>query len=159
MIKDRLGKKVVGFGTTDALRKAEEAKNVLTHIEPEDLLHYGLIPEFIGRLPVIGVLDELEETDLVRILREPRNALVKQYEKFLEFEKVTLRFTEGALRAIARKSMARKSGARGLRSIMESIMLDLMYDLPSQQNVKEVVISEEVVSGGQAPILLYEKAS
>jgi len=105
------------------------------------------------------VLDELEEGDLVRILREPRNALVKQYEKFFEFEKVHLRFTEGALRAIARKAMARKSGARGLRSIMESLMLDLMYDIPSQQNVKEIVIAEEVVSGSQPPILLYEKAS
>jgi ATP-dependent Clp protease ATP-binding subunit ClpX len=106
-----------------------------------------------------GVLDELEEADLVRILREPRNALVKQYEKFFEFEKVTLHFTEGALRAVARKAMERKSGARGLRSIMESIMLDVMYDLPGLQNVKEVVFSEEVVNAGQAPILLYEKAS
>jgi ATP-dependent Clp protease ATP-binding subunit ClpX len=158
MIKERLGKKVVGFGAGEGARKVEEV-NVLRAVEPEDLLHYGLIPEFIGRLPVLGVLDELDEADLVRILREPRNALVKQYEKFFEFEKVTLRFTEGALRAIAKKAMARKSGARGLRSIMESIMLDVMYDLPSQQNVKEVVISEEVVSAGQAPILLYEKAS
>jgi ATP-dependent Clp protease ATP-binding subunit ClpX len=95
----------------------------------------------------------------VRILREPKNALVKQYEKFFELERVQLRFTEGALRAIAKKAMDRKSGARGLRSIMESIMLDVMYELPGQQNVREVVISEEVVTAGQAPILLYEKAS
>ena len=108
---------------------------------------------------MLGVLDELDEGDLVRILREPRNALVKQYEKFFELERVQLRFTEGALRAIARKAMERKSGARGLRSIMESIMLDVMYELPGQQNVREVVISEEVVTAGQAPILLYEKAS
>jgi ATP-dependent Clp protease ATP-binding subunit ClpX len=108
---------------------------------------------------VLGVLDELEEGDLMRILREPRNALVKQYEKFFELERVQLRFTEGALRAIARKAMERKSGARGLRSIMENIMLDVMYELPGQQNVREVVISEEVVTAGQAPILLYEKAS
>jgi ATP-dependent Clp protease ATP-binding subunit ClpX len=158
IIKERLGKKVVGFGAGEGARVAEDAK-ILQRVEPEDLLHYGLIPEFIGRLPVQGVLDELEENDLVRILREPRNALVKQYEKFFEFENVTLRFTDGALRAIAKKAMARKSGARGLRSIMESIMLDIMYELPGQTNVKEVVISEEVVSAGQPPILLYEKAS
>jgi ATP-dependent Clp protease ATP-binding subunit ClpX len=158
IIKERLGKRVVGFGAGEGARVDEDAK-ILQRVEPEDLLHYGLIPEFIGRLPVLGVLDELDENDLMRILREPRNALVKQYEKFFEFENVTLRFTEGALRAIAKKAMARKSGARGLRSIMESIMLDIMYDLPGQSNVKEVVISEEVVSAGQAPILLYEKAS
>ncbi|MHB8836875.1 MAG: ATP-dependent Clp protease ATP-binding subunit ClpX [Candidatus Methylomirabilia bacterium] len=158
IIKERLGKKVVGFGAGESARVEEDAK-ILRRVEPEDLLHYGLIPEFIGRLPVLAVLDELEESDLVRILREPRNALVKQYEKFFEFENVTLRFTEGALRAIARKAMARKSGARGLRSIMESIMLDVMYDLPGQQNVREVVFSEEAVNSGQPPILLYEKAS
>jgi ATP-dependent Clp protease ATP-binding subunit ClpX len=158
IIMERLGKRVVGFGAGEASREAEGPK-VLQRVEPEDLLHYGLIPEFIGRLPVLGVLDELEENDLVRILREPKNALVKQYEKFFEFEKVTLRLTEGALRAIAKKAMARKSGARGLRSIMESIMLDIMYDLPGQTNVKEVVISEETVNSGQPPILLYEKAS
>jgi len=157
-IKERLGKRVVGYGAVASVKVDEDAK-ILRRVEPEDLLHYGLIPEFIGRLPVLAVLDELEEADLVRILREPRNALVKQYEKFFEFENVTLRFTEGALRAIARKAMARKSGARGLRSIMESIMLDVMYDLPGQSNVKEVVFSEEVVNSGQAPILLYEKAS
>ena len=158
IIKERLGKRVVGFGAGEGARAAEDAK-ILQRVEPEDLLHYGLIPEFIGRLPVLGVLDELDEADLVRILREPRNALVKQYEKFFELENVALRFTEGALRAIAKKATARKSGARGLRSIMESIMLDIMYELPGQNNVKEVVISEEVVSTGQAPILLYEKAS
>ncbi len=157
-IRERLGKRVVGFGAGEGLRVAEDAK-ILQRVEPEDLLHYGLIPEFIGRLPVLGVLDELEESDLMRILREPRNALVKQYEKFFELERVQLRFTEGALRAIAKKAMGRKSGARGLRSIMESIMLDIMYELPGQQNVKEVVISEEVVNSGQPPILLYEKAS
>src|SRR5512140_2030509 len=157
-IKERLGKRVVGFGAGEGARVDEDAK-ILRRVEPEDLLHYGLIPEFIGRLPVLAVLDELEESDLMRILREPRNALVKQYEKFFELENVTLRFTEGALRAIARKAMARKSGARGLRSIMESIMLDVMYDLPGQQNVKEVVFSEEAVNSGQPPILLYEKAS
>ena len=157
-IKERLGKRVVGFGAGTSTSQVEDAK-ILRRVEPEDLLHYGLIPEFIGRLPVLGVLDELDEADLMRILREPKNALVKQYEKFFEFEKVKLKFTEGALRAIARKAMARKSGARGLRSIMESLMLDVMYDLPGQQNVSEVVFSEDVVNSGQPPILLYEKAS
>jgi ATP-dependent Clp protease ATP-binding subunit ClpX len=158
IVGERLGKKVVGFGADLNRRNIEKGK-VLAEVQPEDLLHYGLIPEFIGRLPVIGVLDELTEKDLVRILQEPKNALVRQYQKFFEFENVELRFTEGALRAVARKAMERKSGARGLRSIMETVMLDVMYDLPSLENVKQVVISEEVIDGGQDPILLYEKAS
>ena len=158
IVAERLGKKVVGFGS-DLGKRNIEREMVLKEAQPEDLLHYGLIPEFIGRLPVLGVLDELTEKDLVRILREPKNALVKQYEKFFGFEDVELRFTEGALRAVARKATQRKSGARGLRSIMETVMLDVMYDLPSLENVKQVVISEEVISGGQEPILLYEKAS
>ncbi len=158
IVAERLGKKVVGFGADSGGRSIAREK-VLSSLQPEDLLHYGLIPEFIGRLPVIGVLDELTEKDLVRILREPKNALVKQYEKFFQFENVDLRFTEGALRAIARKAMDRRSGARGLRSILETVMLDVMYDLPSLENVKQVVISEEVITGGQEPILLYEKAS
>jgi len=158
IVAERLGKKVVGFGS-DLGKRNIEREMVLKEAQPEDLLHYGLIPEFIGRLPVLGVLDELTEKDLVRILREPKNALVKQYEKFFGFEDVELRFTEGALRAVALKATQRKSGARGLRSIMETVMLDVMYDLPSLENVKQVVISEEVISGGQEPILLYEKAS
>lgn len=158
IVAERLGKKVVGFGS-DLGRRNIEREMVLKEAQPEDLLHYGLIPEFIGRLPVLGVLDELTEKDLVRILREPKNALVKQYEKFFGFEDVELRFTEGALRAVAKKATQRRSGARGLRSIMETVMLDTMYDLPSLENVKQVVISEEVISGGQEPILLYEKAS
>jgi len=158
IVGERLGKKVVGFGSDLGKRNIERGK-VLKEAQPEDLLHYGLIPEFIGRLPVLGVLDELGENDLVRILREPKNALVKQYEKFFGFENVELRFTEGALRAVAQKATERKSGARGLRSILETVMLDVMYDLPTLENVKQVVISEEVISGGQEPILLYEKAS
>jgi ATP-dependent Clp protease ATP-binding subunit ClpX len=158
IVAERLGKKVVGFGADLARRDIGKDK-VLAHAQPEDLLHYGLIPEFIGRLPVLGVLDELTEKDLVRILKEPKNALVKQYEKFFEFEKVELRFTDGALRAVARKATERKSGARGLRSIMESVMLDVMYDLPTLEDVKQVVISEEVINGSQEPILLFEKAS
>jgi ATP-dependent Clp protease ATP-binding subunit ClpX len=157
IVKERLGQKVVGFGAELGGKNLE--KKAMTAAQPEDLLHYGLIPEFIGRLPVIGVLEELSEEDLVRILQEPKNALVKQYEKFFEFENVELRFTDGGLRAVAKKAMERKSGARGLRSIMETVMLDVMYDLPSLQNVKQVVISEEVITGAQEPIFLYEKAS
>jgi ATP-dependent Clp protease ATP-binding subunit ClpX len=156
-VKERLGKKVVGFGAD--IGEMNKDKKAMTAAQPEDLLHYGLIPEFIGRLPVIGVLEELSEKDLVRILQEPKNALIKQYEKFFEFENVELRFTDGGLRAVAKKAMERKSGARGLRSIMETVMLDVMYDLPSIENVKQVVISEEVIAGEQAPIFLYEKAS
>jgi ATP-dependent Clp protease ATP-binding subunit ClpX len=158
IVKDRLGKKVVGFGADRGGRKMGDSQ-ALEHLQPEDLLHYGLIPEFVGRLPVIGVLDELTEADLIRIMSEPKNALVKQYEKIFEFEKVKLQFTEGAMRAVARRAMERKSGARGLRSITEHVMLDLMYDLPSLKNVTQVVISEEVINGGQDPIMLYEKAS
>ena len=120
---------------------------LLPFVQPEDLLKYGLIPEFIGRLPVVATLDELDEKALIRILTEPRNALTKQYEKLLSFEKVKLKFTEGALGAIARKAYTQKTGARGLRSILEEVMLDLMYDAPSQKQIKEVVLTEDVIAG------------
>ena len=116
-----------------------------------------LIPEFVGRLPVIATLNELDEDTLVRILKEPRNALVKQYQKLFEFENVTLKFTEGALVAVAKEALERKSGARGLRAILENAMLDIMYELPSSKNVRECVISEEVILHHEQPILLYEK--
>ena len=118
-----------------------------------------MIPEFIGRLPVLATLKELDDQALVRILREPKNALVRQYQKLFELENVHLRFTEGALTAIAREALARKTGARGLRAIMENIMLDIMYDIPSQPNIKEVLISEEVVSRNVQPIVMYQKAT
>jgi ATP-dependent Clp protease ATP-binding subunit ClpX len=130
---------------------------VLREVQPEDLLRFGLIPEFIGRLPVIATLDELNMEALVDILKKPKNALVKQYQKLFEFENVKLRFTEGALMAIAKEAVKRKSGARGLRSILENIMLDVMYEIPSQTNVRECIISEEVVVHRENPILLYEK--
>jgi ATP-dependent Clp protease ATP-binding subunit ClpX len=123
------------------------------------LLKFGLIPEFIGRLPVIATLDELDDSALVRILKEPKNALTKQYSKLFEMESVHLKFTEEALRAIARDAMKRKSGARGLRAIMENIMLEIMYDMPSQPNIKEVVISEDVVERHEPPIVVYTKAA
>jgi ATP-dependent Clp protease ATP-binding subunit ClpX len=129
---------------------------VLAMVQPEDLLRFGLIPELVGRLPVIATMDELEETDLVRILREPRNALTKQYEKLFEIDGIRLRFTEGALTAIAKEALKRKSGARGLRSVIEEAMLDVMYELPSELNVKECVVNEQVIYNGEYPVILYE---
>ncbi|MCH7914461.1 MAG: ATP-dependent Clp protease ATP-binding subunit ClpX, partial [Deltaproteobacteria bacterium] len=132
---------------------------LLHGVQPEDLLKFGLIPEFIGRLPVIATLEELSEGALVRILKEPKNALTKQYCKLFEMETVHLRFTDEALWAIAREAMKRKSGARGLRAIMENTMLDVMYEMPAQTNIKEVVISDEVVTRNAAPIVVYTKAA
>ena len=126
-------------------------------MQPEDLLKFGLIPEFVGRLPVIATLGELDEDALVRILTEPKNALVRQYQKLFDMENVHLKFTQGALRAISREALKRKSGARGLRAIMEAIMVDLMYEIPSQPNIKEVLISEEVVTQKEQPLLVYQK--
>ena len=130
--------------------------DVLAKVQPEDLLKYGLIPEFIGRLPVIATLEELDERALIRILTEPRNALTKQYEKLLSFEKVKLKFTEGALNAVAKKAYAQKTGARGLRAILEEVMLDVMYDVPSQKQIKEIIVTEEVVEGKNVPIRIFE---
>ena len=126
-------------------------------MQPEDLLRYGFIPEFVGRLPVAATLNELSEDALVDILTKPKNALMKQYQKLFEFENVKLKFTDGAIRAIARQAIKRKSGARGLRSILENVMLDVMYEIPSQSNIKECIISEEVIFNKESPIILYEK--
>ena len=158
LIKTRTGVKTLGFEAD--IRRASEEKNlgeVLAQCQPEDLLKFGLIPEFVGRLPVVATLNELDEAILVRILKEPRNALIKQYQKLFEFEKIKLKFTEGALVAVAREALKRKSGARGLRAILEAAMLDVMYELPSLKNVRECVISEEVILNHEQPILLYEK--
>jgi ATP-dependent Clp protease ATP-binding subunit ClpX len=127
-------------------------------VKPEDLIKFGLIPEFLGRLPVVATLDELNEDALIRILKEPKNALLKQFQMLFEMEGVNLRLADSALAAIAREAMKRKSGARGLRAIMESCMLDIMYDLPSINNVKECVIGEDVVLNKEDPILLYEQS-
>jgi ATP-dependent Clp protease ATP-binding subunit ClpX len=120
-------------------------------------LHFGLIPEFVGRLPVVATLNELNEEALIAILTQPKNALVKQYQKLFEFEDVHLRFTDGALRAVARQAMKRKSGARGLRSILENVMLDLMYDIPSRDDVEECVINEEVIEQGGTPLMVIKQ--
>jgi ATP-dependent Clp protease ATP-binding subunit ClpX len=149
----------MGFGGQLDEQDRKRATELLHEVQPEDLLKFGLIPEFIGRLPVIATLDELDDVALVRILKEPKNALTKQYSKLFEMESVHLKFTEEALRAIAHDAMKRKSGARGLRAIMENIMLEIMYDMPSQPNIKEVVISEDVVNKNEAPIVVYTKAA
>lgn len=156
-IEQRLNKKTIGFGADVRSRQDARSGQILAKVQPEDLLKYGLIPEFIGRLPVIAPLEELDEKALIRILTEPRNALTKQYEKLMSFEKVKLRFTDGALVAIARKAYAQKTGARGLRAILEEVMLDLMYEIPSQKQIKEVMLTEDVIYGKSQPIRIVEQ--
>ncbi len=156
-IEQRLNKKTIGFGADVRSRQDARSGQILAKVQPEDLLKYGLIPEFIGRLPVIAPLEELDEKALIRILTEPRNALTKQYEKLMSFEKVKLRFTDGALVAIARKASAQKTGARGLRAILEEVMLDLMYEIPSQKQIKEVMLTEDVIYGKSQPIRIVEQ--
>jgi ATP-dependent Clp protease ATP-binding subunit ClpX len=157
LIEQRIGSKSVGFGADIKSRAERRLGEILGEVQPEDLLKFGFIPEFIGRLPVIATLDDLDEAALVAILREPKNALIKQYQKLFEFEKVKLRFTEGALVAIAREALKRKAGARGLRAILESIMLDIMYEIPSQSNIRECIINEDTILKKEKPIVLYEK--
>jgi len=148
----------MGFGAKVVSQKERTIGEVLASIQPGDLLKFGLIPELVGRLPVIATMEELVEEDLIRILKEPKNALSKQYEKLFGYEGVTLRFTEGAFKAIAQKALARKSGARGLRSVMEECMLDVMYELPSDELATECVINEQVVTLGEYPVILYDNA-
>ena len=158
IIEKRTGHKTVGFmSETMTSNKERKIGEVLSLVEPEDLIKYGLIPEFVGRMPVVAALDELDEKALIKILTEPRNALIKQYQKLLSFDNVRLKFTEGALAAIAKKAIKRKTGARGLRSILEEIMLDVMYEIPSQKGIKECLVTEETVVNKEKPILLYEK--
>ena len=159
IIRRRVGMKGIGFGADIRSKGESSVSNLLHQVQTEDLLKFGLIPEFVGRLPVIATLDELIEEDLVRILREPKNALTRQYQKLFEMEGVHLKFTEGALVAIAREALRRKSGARGLRAILEDTMLDVMYDIPSQPNIKEVLIAEEVITKHEQPIVLYQKTA
>jgi len=159
VVKRRQGKKSIGFGAKVTDEGEKKLGELLASVQPEDLLKFGLIPELVGRLPVIATMDELEEKDLIRILKEPKNALVKQYQKLFEFDGIKLRFTEGSLVAIAQKAMKRKSGARGLRSVMEEAMLDVMYDLPSKKDVQECVINKQVITNGEYPVVLYQKGS
>jgi ATP-dependent Clp protease ATP-binding subunit ClpX len=157
IVEQRTGKKTVGFGTSVVGRSEKKIGAILGATEPEDLIKYGLIPEFVGRLPVFTTLEELDEGSLVMILVEPKNALIKQYQKLLSFDNVRLKFTDSALTAIAKKAVKRKSGARGLRAILEEIMLDVMYEIPSQKGIKECLITEDTVAKKEKPILIYEK--
>jgi ATP-dependent Clp protease ATP-binding subunit ClpX len=155
IIHSRIGVKGMGFGAEIRSKDEKSVGEVLRHVQPEDLLKFGMIPEFVGRLPVIATLSELTEDELVSILSEPKNALIKQYKKLFELENVRLRFTDGVLRTISKEAIRRKSGARGLRSIMENIMLDIMYDLPSHPEIQECIINEDVVTKSAKPLLLY----
>jgi len=159
IIERRLNRNRVGFKSDRSVSSQERSSSLLAHIQPEDLLQYGLIPEFIGRLPVVTTLEELDEQALIRILTEPKNALTKQYQKLLSFDKVKLKFTDGALHAIARKAHAQKTGARGLRAIMEEVMLDIMYEVPSQTEIKEVVITEDVIQKKGQPLTFFEPST
>jgi ATP-dependent Clp protease ATP-binding subunit ClpX len=157
IIQRRLGSKVMGFGAKIMKPEEKSVGETLKMVQPEDLIKYGLIPEFLGRLPVIATLGELNESALIRILKEPKNALIKQFQKLMEMEGVNLRLTDSAFAAIAREAMKRKSGARGLRAIMEKCMIDIMYEIPSMENVKECVIGEDTVINQEDPILLLEQ--
>lgn len=156
VIRERTEKGGIGFSAEVKSRQDRKASELFKEVEPEDLIKFGLIPEFIGRLPVIATLEELDEDALIKVLTEPKNALTKQYSKLFSMENVEIEFRESALRAIAKKSLARKAGARGLRSILEHVLLDIMYDLPSIQDLSKVVIDETVINAESAPILIYE---
>jgi len=157
ILEQRTGQKIVGFISDSTIRKERRIGEILSLVEPEDLIKYGLIPEFVGRMPVVATLDELDEPALIKILTEPRNALMKQYQKLLSFDNVRLKFTDGALSAIAKKAIKRKTGARGLRSILEEIMLDVMYEIPSQKGISECLITEDTIVKRERPLLIYEK--
>jgi ATP-dependent Clp protease ATP-binding subunit ClpX len=157
IVQRRLSSRAMGFGAKISKHEEKTIGEILRMVKPEDLIKFGLIPEFLGRLPVITTLDELNEDSLIKILTEPKNALVKQFKKLFEIEGVNLRFTDSALSAIAKEAKSRKSGARGLRAILEESMLEIMYDIPSIENLKECVVGEEVVLNHEKPILLYEQ--
>ena len=157
IVRNRLGKKSLGFGQKIVSKTELKNDDFLEKVQPEDLLKYGLIPEFVGRFSAVATLKELDINALIKVMTEPKNALVKQYKKLFEFEDIKLKFTDTAVRAIAEKAIERKTGARGLRAVMEETMLDIMYELPSQKGVREVVISEEVVTKGEKPMMVYTK--
>ena len=157
VIERRIGEKTLGFGADIPSKKDKKIGALLERVEPEDLLRAGLIPEFIGRLPVIATLHELNEEALVDILTKPKNALVKQYQKLFEMDGVKVKFAQGALHAVSRAALKRNAGARGLRAIMEKAMLDIMYDVPSQADIREVMVNEEVITKGDKPLIVYEK--
>jgi len=157
IIRNRIGKKALGFGQQIITKREKEDEAILEKTHPEDLLKYGLIPEFVGRFSIVATLKELDEEALVKVLTEPKNALTKQYKKLFEFENVKLKFTDGAIRAVAQKAIGRKTGARGLRAVLEDSMLDIMFEIPGSENIEEVVISEEVILKNEKPLLVYQK--
>jgi ATP-dependent Clp protease ATP-binding subunit ClpX len=160
IIEQRIGQKQIGFGAKIQSKKERRVWDLLREVQPEDLLKYGMIPEFVGRLPVIAPLHELDEAALIDILTKPKNALVKQYQKLFEMDGVKLRFTKGAMSAIAADAQKHKSGARGLRAILEQSMLDIMFEIPSPGSaIREIVINEETIQKGQQPILMYQKGA
>ena len=159
IVKSRLGDKTIGFGTNSDEAAEVDPKNIMQAVIPEDLLKFGLIPEFIGRLPILTALDKLDEQDLVRILTEPKNALVKQYQKLIELDGAELEFAPGALEKMAQLAIARDTGARGLRSIIEGVMRDIMFDLPSRNDVSKVIITPETVTDHKEPELILKQAS
>lgn len=159
IIGRRIGSKSMGFGAKIESKKNRKVGALLEKIEPTDLIRFGLIPEFIGRLPVVATLNELDEDALIDILRKPKNAIVRQYQKLFNLENVKLKFTEDALRAVAREALRRKSGARGLRAILEDAMMEIMYEIPSRDDVKEVIVNEDVIDKKEAPIMLMEKSA
>ncbi|HLX10005.1 MAG TPA: ATP-dependent Clp protease ATP-binding subunit ClpX [Thermoanaerobaculia bacterium] len=158
VIERRMNQKSLGFGAEIKSKREKKSTQLLEHVLPEDLIKYGLIPEFVGRLPVVATLEELDEAALVRILHEPKNSLIRQYQTILEFEGVELKFTDEALVAISKEALKRNVGARGLRIILEELMLELMYTIPSQRDIKQCLINEEVVASRIQPIMLYKKA-
>lgn len=157
IIQRRLGQSRLGFGADIQSKKELKLGELFAQVQPEDLLKFGLIPEFIGRLPVLATLEELSEDALIDILTTPKNSLVKQFEKLFEMDGVKLRFTKGGLRAVAQKAITRESGARGLRAILEEAMLDVMYEVPSKEGIKEVVVSEDAINNGESPLIVYEE--
>ena len=157
LIRNRVGKKTLGFSQEPISSGKVETADTLTKVQPEDLLKYGLIPEFVGRFSIVATLNELDTTALMKVLSEPKNALTKQFQKLFEFENVKLKFTENAIRAIAEKAISHKTGARGLRSVLEQHMLDIMFELPSRKDIREVVINEKVFTNNEKPLLVYHK--
>src|SRR5438067_1947600 len=157
IVAQRTEGKSLGFGSDVKSKKERNISELLRDVQPEDLLKFGMIPEFIGRLPVVATLEELDEAALVDILTKPRNALAKQYRKLLEMDGVQLKFTDGALRAVAKEAIRHKSGARGLRAILENAMLNVMYEVPSHKNIREIVLNEDCILKKEAPLIVYEK--
>ena len=157
IVEGRVGRTAMGFGAEIKSREDRRIGDLLAMAQPEDLLRYGLIPEFVGRLPVVATLHDLDEPALVRILREPKNAIVKQYQKYFDLEKVRLKFTDDAVAAVAREAMKRGTGARGLRAVLEEVMLEMMYELPSMPGLKECIITREVILNKERPILISEQ--